>query len=173
MNKIKRIICFSSCLGVCALAQAVEAPPAQPSMVAASASVPVPPQDEIRRVLTYYFDGKNSPPALVDFIPCLKVDTQKNSETANQCLEVAKELVPLNTRISLWTLWYLPQGSQYEDVVLQVFWNEQLRSTEDYRLSANGRFRTWKMVNLNKKGTWTFKIMQGTQELGVQKLSVE
>jgi len=134
---------------------------------------PAPHKDEIRRVLDYYFNGKNSPPALVDFIPCLKVDTQKDSATFYQCLETAKDSVPLNTRIQLWTLWYLPQGSKYEDVVLQVFWNEQLRSTEDYKLDTNGRFRTWKTVNLNKKGPWTFKILRGTQELGSQRLMVE
>lgn len=197
MSYLKRITCLSVCLGLCAFAQetgkpaAAAAPaasatpaatvtPAAPSATAAPAAsaavtppAPVPSSDEIRRVLQYYFDGKNSLPALVDFIPCLKVDTQKGSKTFYQCLEVAKETVPLNTRVNLWTLWYLPLDSKYEDVMLQAFWGEQLRLTEDYKLDTAGRFRTWRTINLNKKGLWTFKIIKGTQELGSQKLIVE
>ena len=147
--------------------------PASDSGPGSTPSPPVPPRDEIRRSLDYYFNGKNSPPALVDFIPCLKVDIQKSSETYSQCLEIAKNSVPLYTRINLWTMWYLPQGSEYEGVILQVFWGEQLRLTEDYRLKTSGRFRTWRTVNLNRKGTWTFKIVQGSQEMDSLKLSVE
>jgi len=176
-----RIICLSSCLGICAFAQAVGTPPTPPvsapaapaAPAAQTASVAVPPAGEIRRVLDYYFNGKNSPPALVEFIPCLNVDTQQGSATLSQCLEVAKGSVPTNTRLHLWTMWYLPMGSKYEDVFLQVFWGEQLRSTDDYRLETAGRFRTWKTVSLNRKGIWTFKILSGTQELGSHKLLVE
>jgi len=170
MKDLKRMICLVSCLGVFAFAQAPETSLA-PASPAENPSVP--PSDEIRRVLDYYFNGKNSAPALVEFIPCLNVDTQKGSATLSQCLEAAKAPVPLNTRIHLWTMWYLPMGSKYEDVMLQVFWGDQLRSTDDYKLETSGRFRTWKTVHLNKKGTWTFKILRGTQEMGSQKLVVE
>jgi len=173
VNSAKRVLCLCCCLGICAFAQGPGATPPPPPSGSAPSSGSVPSRDEIRRALDYYFYGKNSPPALVEFLPCLKVDIQKSSETYSQCLEIAKNSVPLNTRVNLWTMWYLPQGSRYEDVVLQAFWGEQLRSTEDYSLNTSGRFRTWKTVNLNKKGIWTFKIMQGTQELDSLKLSVD
>ena len=181
MKNLNRMFCLSACLGVCAFAQGTGTPSASgapssspsPAPVVGRISPPVPPKDEIHRVLDYFFHGQYSPPALVEFTPCLNVDAQRGSPTFYQCVETPKETVPLNTRIHLWTMWYLPQGSKYEDILLLVYWGDQLRSTDDYKLETSGRFRTWRTVNLNRKGTWTFKIVSGTQELGSQKLVVE
>ena len=71
--------------------------PAQPA-------APPPPAEEIKRVLDYYYTGKDRGPALVELKACLKVDVAKDSPTKSECVEPVKGPVKKNTVVHAWAL---------------------------------------------------------------------
>ena len=77
----------------------------------AAPAQPPPPAEEVRRVLDYYFNGKDRGPTLVELKACLKVDATKESATRFECLEEVKGPVKVNTTIHGWTMWFLPKGA--------------------------------------------------------------
>lgn len=156
---------FVCCFAVNALAQ--DAAPA------AAPGAPPPPADEIRRVIDYFYNGKDRGPALLDVKACLKVDGEKNSTTKFECVEPVNGPVKVDTTVHGWTQWYLPEGSKYDDVVLQFIHEGQVRSTIDVALTSSGRTRTWRSSKLTKKGKWTLKVLRGSTELGNTVVTVE
>lgn len=127
---------------------------------------PPPSPDAIKLVLDYYYNGKARGPALLDFKACLKIDTAKDSPTKNECAEVATAPVKKNTVVQAWTLWYVPEGGNYDDITIQCLHQGQVRSTVDLTLNAAGRSRSWRSCTMSKSGQWTFKITRGGAELG-------
>jgi hypothetical protein len=143
------------------------APPAAPAQ-------PPPPADEIKRVLDYYYNGKDRGPALVELKACLKVDSSGgNAPTKNECLEPVTGPVKKDTPVNAWTMWYLPEGANYENVVVQFLFGNDVRSTVDLKLNTPGRTRTWRYTTASKKGKWTIKIKDGDKELGSTSFTVE
>jgi hypothetical protein len=134
---------------------------------------PPPPADEIKRVLDYYYNGKDRGPALVELKACLKVDSAKGSPTSNECLEEVKGPVKRDTTIHGWSLWYLPEGANYDNVSLQFVFGDEVRSTIDLKLNSVGRTRTWRSTTVSKKGKWTIKVKDGAKELGSTSFTVE
>ena len=135
---------------------------------------PPPPADEIKRVLDYYHTGKDRGPALVELKACLKVDSaSKDPQTKNECIEPVTGNVKKDTTVHGWTMWYLPEGANYDDVSLQFLFGDEVRSTVDVKLNAAGRTRTWRSTTASKKGKWTIKVKRGSQELGSTSFTVE
>ena len=154
-------------LSFAALAQ--DAGAAAPSVPAA----PPPPAEEVRRVLDYYFNGKDRGPTLVELKACLKVDQTKDSPTKFECIEEVKGPVKMNTTVHGWTMWFLPKGSNYDDVVLQFAFEGQVRSTIDMKLDTEMRARTWRSQQLSRKGKWTISVVRGTAVLGTTTVTAE
>ncbi|MBK7863281.1 MAG: hypothetical protein IPJ65_32690 [Archangiaceae bacterium] len=126
---------------------------------------PPPPADEIKHVLDYFYNGKDRGPALVEIKACLKVDsTGKDANTKNECVEPVTGPVKKDTTVHGWTMWYLPEGANYDDVSLQFIFGNDVRSTIDVKLSTPGRTRTWRSTTASKKGKWTIKVKRGDQE---------
>ena len=145
---------------------------AQDGGAPAAPAQPPPPADEIKRVLDYYYNGKDRGPALLDLKACLKVDGTKGSPTAFECLEEVKGPVKLNALLHGWTAWYVPKGASYDDVTLVFLHEGQVRQTLDVKLDGEGRTRTWKSQGMTKKGKWTIKVMRGSTELGSTSVTV-
>ncbi|MBX7115416.1 MAG: hypothetical protein K1X64_13895 [Myxococcaceae bacterium] len=137
------------------------------------ASAEPPPNPEIiKQVLDYYYNGKARGPALLEFKACTKIDTAKDSPTKNECAEVATGPVKKNTAVQAWTLWYVPEGGNYEDISIQCLHQGQVRSTVDLTLNAAGRSRSWRSCTMSKTGQWTFKVTRGGTELGSTMVNV-
>jgi hypothetical protein len=141
--------------------------PAQPAQ-------PPPPADEIKRVLDYYYYGKDRGPALVELKACLKVDSVgKDANSKNECIEPVTGTVKKDTTVHGWTMWYLPEGANYDTVSMQFLHGDDVRSTVDLKLNTVGRTRTWRSSAVTKKGKWTIKVKDGSKELGSTSFTVE
>ncbi|MEW6430973.1 MAG: hypothetical protein AB1730_05635 [Myxococcota bacterium] len=139
----------------------------------AAAPEPPPPADEIKRVLDYQENGKDRGPALLELVPCTRVDTSKGSETANTCIEPVTGPVKKGTTVFAWTLWFCPKGGKYEDVMIQFLHEGQVRSTVDITIQGLARTRTWRGYSLTKPGKWEIKILRGAQEVGGTTVQVQ
>ena len=105
----------------------------------AAPAQPPPNPEIIKQVLDYYYNGKARGPALLEFKACTKIDTTKDSPTKNECAEVATGPVKKNTVVQAWTLWYVPEGGDYDDITLQCRHQVQGRSTVDLPWNAGVR----------------------------------
>jgi hypothetical protein len=146
---------------------------AQDGGAAAKPAEPPPPADEIKRVLDYYYNGKDRGPALLDLKACLKVDGSKGSPTAFECTEEVKGPVKVNTMVHGWTAWYVPKGASYDDVELQFLHEGQVRQTLDIKLDGEGRTRTWRTQQMTKKGRWTIQVVRKGTVMGSVTVTVE
>ena len=152
-------------LSLAALAQDAGAP--------AAPAQPPPPAEEVRRVLDYYFFGKDRGPTLVELKACLKVDSTKDSTTRFECLEEVKGPVKVNTTVHAWTMWFLPKGANYDDVTVQFAYEGTVRSTIDVKLDTEMRARTWRSQALTKKGKWTISVVRAGTVLGTTTVTAE
>lgn len=139
----------------------------------AGPAAPPPPADEVRRVLDYYFNGKDRGPTLVELHACLKVDSAKDSPTRFECVEEVKGPVKVNTMVHAWTMWFLPKGANYDDVTVQFAHEGTVRSTIDVKLDTEMRARTWRSQNLTKKGKWTISVVRAGAVLGTTTVIAE
>lgn len=145
----------------------VAAPPAAPLE-------PPPPAAEIKRVQDYLENGKDRGPALLDVIPCLKVDQTKGSPTQYQCIELVTGTVNKGTTVYAWMQWFTPKGGEYDDVRLQYFHEKEIIQTIDLALKGGfGRTRTFRGHNLTRVGRWTIKLTRGDKELGSATVDVK
>ncbi|MFZ5440628.1 MAG: hypothetical protein ACOZQL_11515 [Myxococcota bacterium] len=147
---------------VSSFAFAQEAAPAAPT----GPVEPPPPADMIKKVVDYLENGKDRGPALLDVIPCVKVDNTKGSPTQFQCIEPVNGSVKKGTTVFAWLQWYCPKDGKYEDVQVQFLHEGQVRQTIDVPVSGFGRTRGWRGANMAKVGKWTIKVSRGDKELG-------
>ncbi len=161
-----RRFAVSAALAVAATAFAQEAAPAAPA-------APPPPADEIKRVLDYQENGKDRGPALLDIVPCTKVDNTKGSATAFTCVEPITGPVKKGTTVNAWTQWFCPKGGKYEDISFQWVHEGQIRHTTDVTIEGLARTRTWRALTLGKPGKWQVKVLRGATELGSTTVTVE
>lgn len=124
------------------------------------------------QTITYYFDGKDDGPVLMDAMACLKVDDEKGSDTRYECLEPLSGTVAKNTRVYGWTKWLVPKGGVYEDVMIQFLHDGMVRTTKDVKLTESLRMRTYRSEKLTKAGEWEIKIIRGSETLKSFKVTV-
>ncbi len=160
-------------LTLCLLAGSAWAQAENAAQAAAPAMKPIPPADELKRALDYLEAGKESGPALLDVIPCLKVDQTKGSPTMFTCLEPVTGPLKKGATVQAWTHWFCPKDGKYEDVTIQFLLDGEVRSTNDVTVSGYGRTRTWRGQNLSKPGKWQVKVLRGGKELGTANIVVE
>ncbi|MBI3183083.1 MAG: hypothetical protein HYZ28_13175 [Myxococcales bacterium] len=141
-----------------ALASAALAQEPAPAQAAPSA----PSAEEAKKVIEYYYKGKEQGPVLVELKACTKLDTGKDSPTKNECLEVVNGPVKKGTNVHGWTLWLVPDGGTYEDVAIQFVHEGQVRSTMDVKLASSLRSRTYRASPLSKAGKWEIKVTRGS-----------
>ncbi len=147
-----------------------EEPAPQPAK-ATPAEAPSPA--EVKKVIHYYYGGKDAGPVLADFKACTKVDTGKNSPTKNECLEEVKGPVKKGTNVHAWTLWLVPDGGNYEDIAIQYLHEGQVRSTMDIKLTTSLRSRTYRASPLSKAGKWTIKVVRGSGDAAKELASID
>ena len=146
-----------------ALAFAQEAAPAPAPPVN---TAPPPESAMIKQVMEYLETGKDRGPALLDVIPCIKVDQTKGSPTQFTCIEPVTGKVNKGTTVFAWLQWYVPKDGKYDDVTIQVLHENEIRQTIDVPVAGFGRTRGWRGANLSKVGKWTFKVRRGDKDLG-------
>ena len=134
---------------------------------------PAPAAEELKRAMDYYYNGKGRGPILVEFKTCLKIDNNKESPTHYECVEPVSGPVKKGSLVHAWTLWFVPQGDKYDDVVIQFVFEGQIRSTQDIQLTDSFRSRTYRASPLSKAGKWEVKIVRGTTELASLPVTVE
>lgn len=156
------------CLASSAFAQSAE-----PAAASAAPAAPPPTAEEIKRVLDYQENGKDRGPALLDLVPCTKVDLTKGSATAFTCIEPITAAVKKGSVVQVWTQWFCPKGGKYEDVSIQAVLDGQVRNTVDITVEGLARTRTWRQFTVSKAGKWQFKVLQGGKELGMGSVTVE
>lgn len=145
---------LASCLLLAGPAGAGQPPKGAPS-------APLPPAaEEARKVIAYYYGGKDQGPVLVELKPCLKTDSGKESPTKNECVEPVAGPVKKGTIVHAWTLWMVPDGGSYDDVALQFAHEGQVRTTVDIQLTTSLRSRTWRSSALTKKGKWEIRVVR-------------
>jgi hypothetical protein len=166
MSTTLKLVSVSLLLAGLAFGQDAGTPAAPPA--------PPPAADEIKRVLDYYYNGKDRGPALVELKACLKVDSMgKDPVMKNECLEPVTGTVKKDTTVHGWTYWYLPEGANYDNVSIQFVYGDEVRSTTDIKLNSVGRTRTWRSATVTKKGKWTIRVKDGAKELGSTSFTVE
>jgi hypothetical protein len=126
---------------------------------------PPPSAEMIRKVVDYLETGKDRGPALLDLVPCIKVDTTKGTPTSFQCIEPVTGQVKKGTTVFAWLQWYCPKDGKYDDVQIQFLHEGQVRQTIDLPVTGFGRIRGWRGANLSKIGKWTIKVSRGDKEL--------
>ncbi len=146
---------------------------AQDAGAPSAPAIPPPPTDEVRRVMDYFYNGKDRGPVLMELKACLKVDGAKDSPTKSECLEEVKGPVKVNTTILGWTMWFMPKGAVYDDVLIQFAHEGQVRSAVEVKLDSEGRSRTWRPHTLTKKGKWTITALRGGTVLGSTTVTAE
>ena len=143
------------------------------SGVPKKAELPAPNVDSIRQVYAYHFQGAGRPPILVDLLPCLEVDTKKDSETRYDCLQPVDGPVELNSNVSAWTTWLVPKGEDPKGLSVQFVHEGIVRQTKDLTVSASSvRARAFTGAKLNKAGRWSILVLSGSKELGRAELTV-
>jgi hypothetical protein len=133
-----------------------------------------PTGDEIKKVLDYYNNGKDSGPVLAELKPCLTVDQKKGSTTIYECTEPVSGKVKKGTTVNAWMNWLVPKDGKYEDLSVQWIHNGTVRTTQDLALKTPliGS-RTWLASTVQKEGKWEIKILRDGKELGSAKFEVE
>ena len=143
---------------------------------AARADGPVAPTgDEVKKVLEYFNNGKDSGPVLAELKPCLTVES-KNKTAPNflECTEPVSGKVKKGASVSAWMNWLVPKDGKYEDLSIQWICDGVVRTTQDLSLKMPQiGSRTWMSATANKAGKWEIKILQGAKELGSAKFEVE
>ncbi len=132
-----------------------------------------PSSEEALKVVTYYYEGSAEGPVLLKSMPCLKIDEVKDSKSKNECLQPVEGPVAKGKTVHLWTMWLVPVGGVYDDVMIQVSHDGVVRETKDVKLTESLRMRTWRYTNLSKPGKWTFKVLRGQTELATHEVTVE
>ena len=120
------------------------------------AMAPPPAAEEIKRVLDYQENGKARGPALLDVVPCAKVDATKGSPTAYTCIEPIISAIKKGSVVNIWTQWFCPKGGKYEDLSIQALLDGQVRNTVDLSIEGLARTRAWRPFTLAKPGKWQF-----------------
>ena len=90
-------------------------------------------------MLDYQENGKERGPALLDVIPCAKVDSTKGAATSYTCVEPITAAIKKGAVVNVWTQWFCPKGGKYEDLSIQSLLDGQVRNTVD--ITVEGRDR--------------------------------
>jgi hypothetical protein len=160
MSRRLVLLCCTTC-ALSAFAQDGGSPPAAPSA------------DEIKRVLDYQENGKESGPVLLDLVPCLKVDITKGSPTMYNCTEPITGPVKKNSVVNAWMAWFCPKGGSYDDLSVQFLHEGQVRQTLDLKIEGLSRTRTFRSHQFGKPGKWQIRVLRGDKELGTANITVE
>lgn len=169
MSLLRRLSSSAVCLAA-SFAFAEDPAPAAP----AAAAQPPPSADEIKRVMDYQDNGKDRGPALLDIVPCMKVDQTPKSPTQFTCIEPVTGPVKKGTTVNAWVQFFCPKDGKYEDLKIQWLLGSEVRQTTDITISGLARTRTWRAHTPPKAGKWTIKVIQGEgKELGSATFNVE
>jgi len=133
-----------------------------------------PDADAVQKVWEYYYRGQGAGPVLVRLTPCLRVDTEKGSDTQYECLEPLRGTAKKGTTVSAWMSWLVPSGDKVEDLMVQWEFNGVVRSTRDLKVNGRGfRYRTYLSKTLNKAGRWAVIVRRGEAVLGRAEIDVD
>lgn len=138
------------------------------------AAPPTPSAEAVHAVWAYYYHGQGGGPVLVRLTPCLRVDTEKGSDTRYQCIEPLRGTVKKGDTVSAWMSWLVPSGDTVDDLMVQWAHNGVVRSTRDFKINGKGfRYRTYLSKTLHKTGRWEIIVRRGEAVLGRAEIEVD
>ena len=133
---------------------------------AAREAVKVPATDAVRETWQYFFRGQGQGPVLAEAKLCSRVGVE--GAQRNECLEeLAAASAKAGSTVMVWQAYLVPQGDNYEDVMVQLKQGDLVRETRDVKVKGEGiRYRIATYVRLpGKPGAYTITILRGGQEL--------
>lgn len=117
-----------------------------------------PNGDEIKKVVSYYYDHASTTPLLVETKLCAEIATE--GELKNECLrEIEASAIQPDTDAYLWLNFMVPQAAPDQKILIQFDHAGITRQTRESTLQGAIRFRTWKKLRLDRGGKWTIKIL--------------
>jgi hypothetical protein len=131
--------------------------------VAPASPAGAPSAEEVKKVATYYYGGKDAGPILVRAVACTKIE-DKNPATMNECVAPVTGPVAKDTVVFGWTEWLVPVGAKY-DVSIQFLLDGAVRETKDAELTEGLRFLAWRSVAASKAGKWTIKVQRAGKDV--------
>lgn len=118
-----------------------------------------PSSNEVARIFDFW-RGQGTEPVLAHFIPCLKLDLEKNSPTRFECLEQVQGPVPAGTKVYGWSDWLVPRGQTHE-VTVEIVFDGQVRLAESVVLKgrvSSPIVPSTVAATLTSKGTYTLRL---------------
>ena len=110
--------------------------------------------------MDYYFKGEKKGPILINLNLCEKVDRRKDSNTKFECLKSATSKIKVNSALTAWTSWFVPQNGKYDDIMIQFIHNGMVRTTKDVTLTGGLRLRAFRTEQITKKGKWEIRVLR-------------
>lgn len=143
-------------------------------VVTALAQAVPPTADEINKVMTFYNDGKDDGPVLIELTPCLKVD-KKPGERTKSCVEPVTGPVAKKTVVNAFMRWFVPKGTKAADLDVQFAFDGDPRATKDFSIELeNGStgYGIWKGSTLSKPGEWEIRVRRGGNMVSSAKVTI-
>ena len=132
----------------------------------------VPTAKQAKSVTDYFFNGKSKGPMLLEFTPCLEVETRKDHKLKFECTKTAKATLKKGTKITAWTSWLVPKEGLYDDIMIQFVHDGMVRRTLDIKLNEGIRKRAYRSQVLSKKGTWEIRVLRKRKTIASSKVKV-
>lgn len=144
-----------------------------PLMAFASAK---PSQEEVKKVVDYYFHGKGMGPVLLDAKFCR--DIQREGDEKSECAgDLSAQAIKKGESVYVWMAYMVPQGDEAQNIIVQFENGGVTRMVKNQQVTGQLRFRTWLKVTFDKVGPWKVKIVHDTgssaDPLGMIEATVE
>ena len=122
--------------------------------------------------MNYFYNGESKGPILMSLNLCETVDRKKDSKTKYECLKASPSKIKVNSKVTAWTSWFVPQKGKYDDIMIQFIHDGMIRTTKDVTLSGGLRLRAFRTETVTKKGKWEIRVLRNKKVVAAAKFSV-
>lgn len=117
-----------------------------------------PAPAEAKKVIDYYYQGKDQGAVLVAHKLCAQI--YEEGPFKYECQEVVTgEQIEKDREVFLWMSYLVPVGDK-PDIIIHYKRNNKVRSVQNLELPGSIRYRTWKKIPTEKLGDWEVSILQ-------------
>ena len=121
---------------------------------------------EVKKVIDYYKYGKDQGVILVESILCREI--YRSGPQRNNAKNIVKTVsVKKGEKIYLWMNFLVPEHLN-ANIHFEYKNKGKVRQASDLGISTAPRYRSWKKVPTNKKGTWEISISQELEESDIE-----
>jgi len=150
---------------VVAVPAAAQAPVATAPATPAMPVPPAPTAAEIQKVTSYFLNGRDGGPILIELSLC--ADVKKNPEGKLACVEQLGDTIKKGDSLTAFVKFFGPKGGKYEDVKVRFLLDGEVRSTSDFSVTESWTgYSNYKKTTASKAGTWVIEVVRGDTVLG-------